>query len=53
MESLITGVMENRCRCSPSLQKIAIGVDNVWLGELCLDEINDIREIALSSEGPV
>lgn len=39
--------------CLPSLQEIAIRVDNVWLGELGLYEVDDVREISLSSVGPV
>jgi hypothetical protein len=35
------------------LQEIAISVDNVWLGELGLYEVDDVREISFSSVGPV
>ncbi len=44
------GVAEERL---PSLQEIAIRVDNVWLGQLGLYEVDDVREISLSSVGPV
>ena len=39
--------------CLPSLQEVAIRVDNVWLGELGLYEADDVRKISLSSVGPV
>lgn len=45
--------MESRKQRLPSLQEVAIRVDNVWLGELGLYEVDDVREIPLSSVRPV
>ena len=45
--------MASRKERLPSLQEVAVSVNNVWLGELGLYEVDDVREISLSSVGPI